>query len=67
MSLQGQSYSTWLRTKIFSRGLLIMSCGCAGPKKFVKGRLVSASLDVYIVMELGMDGDLFNFRCAFLP
>ena len=44
-----------------------MSCGCAGPKKFVKGRLVSASLDVYIVMELGMDGDLFNFRCAFLP
>lgn len=30
----------------------------------VEGRLVSVSLDCYLVMELGEDGDLFNLRHA---
>jgi hypothetical protein len=36
----------------------------AGPKRMVNGRLESASLDVYIAMEFGSDGDLFNLRCG---
>jgi hypothetical protein len=34
----------------------------AGPQRFINGRLQSASLDVYIVMEFGSGGDLFNFK-----
>jgi len=35
----------------------------AGPKKMIHGKLQPSSLDVYIAMELGSDGDLFNLRC----
>lgn len=36
---------------------------CAGPKHMVNGKLQPSSLDVYIAMEFGSDGDLFNLRC----
>ena len=35
----------------------------AGPKHMVNGKLQPSSLDVYIAMEFGSDGDLFNLRC----
>jgi len=35
----------------------------AGPKKMIHGKLQPSSLDVYIAMEFGSDGDLFNLRC----
>ena len=34
----------------------------AGPKHMVNGKLQASSLDVYIAMEFGSDGDLFNLR-----
>ena len=34
----------------------------AGPQRMVNGRLESSSLDMYIAMEFGSDGDLFNLR-----
>ena len=30
----------------------------------VNGQLVPSSLDCYLSMELGEDGDLFNLRCC---
>ncbi|CAL8464089.1 g3624 [Coccomyxa elongata] len=33
-----------------------------GPQKLVNGKLQPSSLDVYIAMEFGSDGDLFHFR-----
>lgn len=32
----------------------------------VNGRLESSSLDMYIAMEYGSDGDLFNLRRAYM-
>jgi len=40
------------------------AAGRAGPKKMVGGKLVAMSVDVYISMEYGADGDLFNLRRA---
>lgn len=37
--------------------------GGAGPCKLIGGELVPSSIDVYIVMEFGEEGDLFNLRC----
>lgn len=34
----------------------------AGPRKMVGGKLVAMSVDVYISMEFGAEGDLFNLR-----
>ena len=36
----------------------------AGPRKMVGGKLVAMSIDVYISMEFGAEGDLFNLRHA---
>lgn len=35
---------------------------CAGQYKMVNGQLTATSLDCYLAMELGEDGDLFNLR-----
>lgn len=35
---------------------------CAGPMRLVDGQLQSASLDVYIAMELAQEGDIFSLR-----
>ena len=47
---------TW-RAKLMHTG--------AGPKHMVNGKLQASSLDVYIAMEFGSDGDLFKLRCPF--
>ncbi len=43
--------------------MLLSSRAPAGPKRMVDGKLQPSSLDVYIAMEFGSDGDLFNLRC----
>lgn len=43
--------------------MLLSSKALAGPKRMVDGKLQPSSLDVYIAMEYGSDGDLFNLRC----
>ena len=41
---------------------LCMKCPCAGRLKYVGGKFVATSFDLYLTMEIAQLGDLFAFK-----